>query len=153
MHVVKQLLQQPQAWKQSSPLNLHQFLVSTVDFPEERFNLLIGIMAMTLCLSCRYRAPQVAPMVKNLPANAGDIRDRGSVPGRSPGGGHDNPFQYSCLENPMDREAWQAMVHGVTQSRTWLKRLCSSNSIVNTHFPLGLLKVCLSDEQLGPTNL
>ena len=52
-------------------------------------------------------------MVKNLPANAGDIRDVGSIPGsgRSPGEGHGNPLQYSCLENPMDREAWQAMVH------------------------------------------
>ena len=46
-------------------------------------------------------------MVKNLPANAGDIRDVGSIPGsgRSPGGGHSNPLQFSCLENPMDREA------------------------------------------------
>ena len=54
-------------------------------------------------------------MVKNPPANAGDIRDRGSIPGsgRSPGGGHGNPFQYSCLENPMDRGAWQAIAHGV----------------------------------------
>ena len=49
-------------------------------------------------------------LVKNLPANAGD---RGSIPGsvRSPGGGHGIPLQYSCLENPMDREAWQATVH------------------------------------------
>ena len=46
-------------------------------------------------------------MVKNLPVNAGDIRDVGSIPGsgRSPGGGHGNPLQYSCLENPMDRGA------------------------------------------------
>ena len=46
--------------------------------------------------------------VKNLPASAGDTRDAGSIPGlgRSPGGGHGNPFQYSCLENPMDRGAW-----------------------------------------------
>ena len=57
-------------------------------------------------------------MVKNLPANAGDIRDAGSIPGseRSPGRGHDNPLQYSCLENPMDRGTWRAMVHRVTQS-------------------------------------
>ena len=57
-------------------------------------------------------------MVKNLPANAGDIRDLGSIPGlgRSPGGGNGNPLQYSCLENPMDREAWQAMVRRVTES-------------------------------------
>ena len=49
-------------------------------------------------------------MVKNLPANAGDVRDVGLIPGsgRSPGGGNDNPLQYSCLENPMDREALQA---------------------------------------------
>ena len=56
-------------------------------------------------------------MVKNSPANAGDIRDKGSISGsgRSPGGGHDNPLQYSCLENPMDRGAWQATVHGVAE--------------------------------------
>ena len=50
----------------------------------------------------------VVLVVKNLPANAGDIRDVGSVPGlgRSPGGGHGYPLQYSCLENPMDRRAW-----------------------------------------------
>ena len=55
-----------------------------------------------------------ALVVKNLPANAGDVRHSGSVPGlgRSPGGGHDNPLQYSCLENSMDREAWLATVHG-----------------------------------------
>ena len=57
-------------------------------------------------------------MVKNLSANAGDIRDSGSIPGlgRSPGGGHGNPLEYSCLENPMDRGAWQAIVHRVTES-------------------------------------
>ena len=53
-------------------------------------------------------------MVKNPPANAGDVRDVGSIPGlgRYPGGGHD-PLYYSCLENPMDREAWWATVHGL----------------------------------------
>ena len=53
-------------------------------------------------------------VVKNLPANAGDIRDSGSIPGsgRFPGEGHGNPLQYSCLENPMDRGAWWATVHG-----------------------------------------
>ena len=61
---------------------------------------------------------QVAHLVKNLPANAGDLRDMDSIPGwgRSPGGGHDNPLQDSCLENPMDRGAWKAIVHGVTES-------------------------------------
>ena len=57
-------------------------------------------------------------MVKNLPANAGDIRDIGSVPGlgKSPGGGYGNPLQYSCLENPMDRGDWQATVHRLAES-------------------------------------
>ena len=56
--------------------------------------------------------------VKNPPASAGDVRDMGSSPkaGRSSGGGHGNPLQYSCLVNPMDRGAWWATVHGVTES-------------------------------------
>ena len=59
-------------------------------------------------------------MVKNLPASAKDMRDEDSVPqlGRSPGGGHGNPLQYSCLENPMDRGAQQVVVHRVAQSQT-----------------------------------
>ena len=62
----------------------------------------------------------LALVVKNLPANEGDIRDVGSVPGseRSPRGGHGKPLQYSCLENPMDRGAWQATVHGVAKNQT-----------------------------------
>ena len=60
-------------------------------------------------------ASQVALVAKNLLANAGDIRDAGSIPGRSPGGGHGNPLQYSCLENPMDRGAWRATVHRFTE--------------------------------------
>ena len=64
-------------------------------------------------------------MVKNLPANGGDLRNVSSIPGsgRSPGGEHGNPLQYSCLQSPMDRGALQAIVHGVTNSRTNLKRL------------------------------
>ena len=63
-------------------------------------------------------ASQVALTIKNMPANAGDIRDLGSIPGsgKSPGGGHSNPLQYSCLENPMDRGAWRATVHEVAKS-------------------------------------
>ena len=59
-------------------------------------------------------------VTKNLPANAGVIRDSGLIPGlgRFPGGGHGNPLQYPCLENPMDRGAWQATVHEVTKSQT-----------------------------------
>ena len=70
-------------------------------------------------------ASQVVLVVKNLPASAGDIRDTGLIPvsGRSPGGGHDNPLQYSCLENPMNRGAWWATVHRVAKKLTRLKWL------------------------------
>ena len=72
-----------------------------------------------LCLG----TSQVVLVVKNPPANAGDIRDAGLIPGlgRSPGGGHGNLLQYSCLENPVDRAAWQAIVHRVAKSQTGLK--------------------------------
>ena len=71
-------------------------------------------------------------MVKNPPANAGDVRDVGSIPGlgRSLGGGHGNSFQYSCLENPTDRGAWWATVQRVTKSWTQLKRLNTAWHIV-----------------------
>ena len=64
-------------------------------------------------------------MVKNPPANAGDVRDAGLIPwsGRSPGGRHGNLLQYSCPENPMDREAWRATVLRVAKSWTRLKQL------------------------------
>ena len=67
-------------------------------------------------------------MVKNSPANAEDLRDMGSIPvsRRSPGEGIGNPLQYSCLENPMDREAWWATVHGVAKGQTQLKQLSTS---------------------------
>ena len=57
-------------------------------------------------------------VVKSLPTNAGDARDMGSIPelGGSPGEGNGNPFQYSCLRNPIDRETWQAMGYGVAES-------------------------------------
>ena len=62
-------------------------------------------------------ASQVTLVVKNPPAKTGDVRDLGSIPGlgRSPGEGNGNSLQYSCLENPMDRGAWQATVHGITK--------------------------------------
>ena len=67
-----------------------------------------------------FGASQVALVVKNPPVNAGDIRDMGLIPesGRSPGEGHGNPLQYSCLENPMDIGAWWATVHWVAKSWT-----------------------------------
>ena len=68
-------------------------------------------------------ASQVALVVKNQPATPGDARDKGSVPGlgRFPGGGHGNPLQYSCLENPTDKGAWRTTVHRVAKSLTQLK--------------------------------
>ena len=65
-------------------------------------------------------ASQMALVVKNPPANAGDIRDTSSIPGsgRSPGGGHGNPLWYSCLENPMDRGAAWDTVHVAAKSQT-----------------------------------
>ena len=66
----------------------------------------------------------MALVVWNPPANAGDVTGEGSIPGwgRSPGGGHGNPLQCSCLENPKDRGAWRAVVHRVAKSRTQWKR-------------------------------
>ena len=61
----------------------------------------------------------MALVVKNLPARAGEVRDTGSIPGE----GHDNPLQHSFLENPVDRGAWRAKVHGVAKSQTPLKQL------------------------------
>ena len=73
--------------------------------------------------SAHFWASQLALVVKNPPANAGDIRDVGLIPesGRSFGRGHGNPLQYFCLEHPMDRGAWQATVLRVVESRTQLK--------------------------------
>ena len=73
-------------------------------------------------MKCIY---QVVLVVKNLPANAGDIRAVGSIPGsgRSPGGEHGDSLQYCCLENPKDRGAWRATVHKVAKSQTRLKGL------------------------------
>ena len=74
-----------------------------------------------------YWAFQVALVIKNMPANAGDIRDQGSIPGlgRSPGEELGNPLQYSCLENPMDKGAWWAQSIG-------LQRV-GHNQVTNTH--------------------
>ena len=71
------------------------------------------------------RASQVLLVVRNPPASAGDVRDTGSIPGlgRFPAGGHGNPLQCSCLENPMDRGGCWAAVHTVSKSWPWLKRL------------------------------
>ena len=72
-------------------------------------------------------------MIKHPPANAGDLREVGSIPGsgRFPGRGHGNPLQSSCLENPMDRGAWGATVHGVAESQTQLKQLSKKARDIN----------------------
>ena len=84
-------------------------------------------------------ASQVVLVVKNPSANAGDAGDLSLIPGsgRSPRGGRGKPLQCSCLENPMDRGAWRATVHGVTESRTRLKR-------VSSHAGTVLLGQCFS---------
>ena len=68
-------------------------------------------------------ASQVGLVVKNPPASAGEMRNMGSIPRprRVPGGGHVNPVQYSCLENPVDKGSWQSIVHRVAKSWTCLK--------------------------------
>ena len=77
----------------------------------------------------RKNRPSLSPLTgfpgKESSCSARDSGDVGLIPGsgRSPGGGHGKPLQYSCLENPMDRGAWWATVHGVAKSHTWLKRL------------------------------
>ena len=86
-----------------------------------------------------YQSFPVALEIKNLPANAGDIRDVGLTSGwrKSPGEGNGNPLQYSCLDNPMDRGVWRATVHGVTKSWPWLKRQHARTSINSFSFLIG----------------
>ena len=81
------------------------------------------------------------PVVKKLPANAGYVRDVGSIPGlgRSPGGGHGNLLQYSCLENPMNRGAWQATVHGVARVRHDLAYMLLTQN-------LGNMNICIKKD-------
>ena len=87
-------------------------------------------------------------MVKNLPDNAGDIRDTTSIAGsgRFPGGGDGNPLQYSCLENPVDRGAWWATFHGVTKNRTQPKRLSTHTHALSI---TGNLPTVLEKENIG----
>ena len=119
------------------------------------------------------RSSQVVLVVKNLPANAGDTGDVGSIPGseRCPGVSNVNPIHYSCLENSKDRSAWQATVHGVAKSQTWLsasacahthsipssrcRTLVSGdlwNITKNNENQLYILRVCPSREGLGVTD-
>jgi len=95
------------------------FIYRRRKLPAETALILIVVGTVNL----QFLVSQVALVVKNLPANAGDIGDAGLIPGsgRSPGGEHGNSCQYSCLVNCMDRVAWQAIVHGVANSWTLLR--------------------------------
>ena len=100
----------------------------------ERFRLTIYTLLMLLLCIKQKGASQVVLVVKNLPANAGDIMRCGMDPwdtGRSPAGGHENLLQYSCLDNPMDRGAWRAATIE-PQSQTQLKRL-STQQVIGGH--------------------
>ena len=92
--------------------------IYTVDVLKIALYITIEILVICSYLTS-VSASQVALVVKNLPASAGAVTDVGSIPGsgRSPGGGQGNTLQYSCLENPMDREAWWAPVQRVAQSQ------------------------------------
>ena len=83
----------------------------------------------------------MAPVVKNPSVNGGDIRGTGSIPGsgRFPGEGNGNPRQYSYLENPIDRGAWQATAHRVAKSRTRLKQLSTHICIHGLRYPFSAL--------------
>ena len=79
-------------------------------------------MTHLMIMKMRIQASQVVLVIKNPLANAGDIRDMGLIPGlgKSPGVGNGNSLQHFCTENPMDRGAWQATVHGIAKSQTSL---------------------------------
>ena len=89
------------------------------------------IFKIIYLLDYLFSVTQVALVVKNPLANVGDVGDNGSIPGsaRSPGGGHGNPLQYSCLEDTVDRRAWWATVHRVPKSwNTQMKQLSTHAS-------------------------
>ena len=96
------------------------FFSSEIQNPYHHIGPLIFSPVCSSCHQLHLHVSQVALVVKKPSANAGDVRDTGWIPGsgRSPGGGHGNPLQYSCLENTMDRGAWWARVHRVAESDT-----------------------------------
>ena len=100
-------------------------------------------------------ASQVALVVQSPPANAGDVRDMGLIPRleRSPGGGHGNPLQYSCLENPMERGAWQATVCEVAKSWTQLKRLSMHTHTLLIVIPLTPIHLPALDPRRPPSRI
>ena len=121
---------------------IHLFKTCFYSFPA---NTLFMVWTFSLGWAfSQFGASQVAPVVKSLPANAGDVRDAGSVSGlgRSPGGEQGYPLQYPCLENPMDRGAWQATVHGSKRAGYHWSDLAAAAATVshfNTHLPFSQL--------------
>ena len=119
-------------WESIKYTDMPQVLCLSLKLNELHSSLLYFCTTMMCTLSSSFplekathqRASQVARVVKNLPANTGDERDVGLIPGlgRSPGERNGNLFQYSCLENPMDRGVWWATVLEITKSWIWLKR-------------------------------
>ena len=102
-------------------------------FEFSMYLLVVCVLVKRALFKCMYFsswASKVVPAVENLPAKAGDLRDSSSIfeSGRSPVGGRGNPLQYSCLENPIDRGAWQVTVHRVAKSWTQLKWLSTHKS-------------------------
>ena len=108
---------------------------------------------LSLCILYLYKDFPGGSVVKNLPANAGDTGDPGSITGlgRSPGGWHGNPLQYSCLENRMDRGVWRATVHRVAKRHDWATKyiysydpnrlVCWSESLGGTFLGIPLLQI------------
>ena len=114
-----------------SDSGIHVFILFQTPF---QFRLLQNTEQHSLCcpVSPRWLSiSQVALVVKNLPANDGSIPGSG----RAPGAGHGNPLQYPCLENPMDRGAWWATVHGVTKNQTLLKQLSVHTCVCQSQTP------------------
>ena len=104
-------------------------------FPLVFLNVAVTLLLLWESFKYSIVSSQMALVVKNVPVNAGDVRDTGSIPGSgwSSGEGHGNPLQYSCLENPVDRGAWWATVHRFRKSRTRLKRLHRHTRIFSHH--------------------
>ena len=115
----------PRSWEISSPVLHNRSCLSTLESSDEHSQC-SEIFIVPLLVPACFPSGSV---VKHPPANTGDA---GSIPGlgRPPEGGHGNPLQCSYLENPMDRGAWWATVHGVAKSRTWLKRLSNNNNLI-----------------------
>ena len=100
------------------PLQQHKLSYKVIDrFRCFTSHLECELLQVRLCFSCQLSSYLWCLRGKNLPENAGDAKDVGSILGsrRSPGVGNGNPLKYSCLENPMDRGTWRAIVHGVVK--------------------------------------